>query len=480
METIEFIAKGSHCKSCEKIIIRQAKKIKGVQSATFDWSKEEGTVTFDPNKTDIDEILSKIEEKNYECFILEDSNKIKNPTSNLEKIMGWVFGALGIIILGYYLFPLINKVPHPSITESMSYTILFLVGLITGLHCITMCGGFVVSYTAKNAQENKSSHLSHIYYSLGRLISYTLIGALFGLVGSIIAFTPLMRGIAGILAGLFLVIFGLKMLNLVPLLRRLRVPSPKFVSKHLNQNNTPLIIGLLNGLMIACGPLQAMYVLAAGTGSVIEGAKMLFIFALGTIPALIGFGYATTFISKKIAHKLLKVSGVLVILLGIIMLNNGVALTGTGYDAKSITTKITGTIQEKSGSTSNSGPTIEMQDGYQIIRMDVTYSGWGPDTFVLKKDVPVKWIIQGKEISGCNNAIQVPAFDLEFDIKPGEQIIEFTPTKEGVIPWSCWMGMIPGTFIVKEDISNTEELKAEITANQPAPSSGGCGCGGKR
>ncbi len=96
----------------------------------------------------------------------------------------------------------------------MGYGLLFVVGLLTGFHCISMCGGFVLSYTAKNAQNNKSSYLDHFWYGSGKVISYTIIGAIFGLIGSIIAFTPLMRGIIGVLAGLFLVIFGINMLDI--------------------------------------------------------------------------------------------------------------------------------------------------------------------------------------------------------------------------------------------------------------------------
>ncbi|MBU4339716.1 MAG: hypothetical protein KKD46_02165 [Euryarchaeota archaeon] len=49
-------------------------------------------------------------------------------------------------------------------------------------------------------------------------------------------------------------------------------------------------------------------------------------------------------------------------------------------------------------------------------------------------------------MTGCNNAIIVPSLGLEFDIKKGEQIIEFTPTEAGTIKWSCWMGMIRIVF----------------------------------
>ncbi len=469
-KTINFTAKGTVCESCSEIIKKQAKEIQGVEKIEFNYSTERGSVTFDESKTNIEEIFNKINEKGYTCSF----NKPKN------KVLGWTFGIIGSLIVLYFIFNFVDGIALPEITQNMGYGLLFLVGLLTGFHCVSMCGGFVVSYTAKHAQQGTKTYKSHLSYGLGRVISYTVIGAIFGLIGSIIAFTPTMRGVAGILAGLFLILFGLKMLNIFPVLRKIQFKTPKFITKLTGaqspEQSSPLIIGLLNGLMLACGPLQAIYIMAAGTGSMIEGAKLLFAFALGTIPVMLGFGYLTTFVSTKATQKILKASGVIVIILGIIMFNRGLALTGTGLDANSLITSVSASGEDITGNA-----VITLEDGYQIIEMKVDRYGWDPDKFVLEKGIPVKWIITGEEINGCNNAIQVPKLDLYFDIKEGEQIIEFTPEEEGVISWSCWMGMIPGTFIVKEDISNVEEIQQELdSVVTPSGGScgGGCGCGG--
>ncbi|MBU0981032.1 MAG: sulfite exporter TauE/SafE family protein [Nanoarchaeota archaeon] len=467
-----FIAEGTTCGSCSTIIKRQALKVEGVKDAGFDYTNETGHVRFDDEKTDIDIILSKIEEKGYTCYLLDES---KNQTG---RSLGWAFALLGIIVAGYFIFRMFEGVALPEISQNMGYGLLFLVGLLTGLHCVGMCGGFVVSYTAKHAQDGTKTYKSHFMYGLGKTLSYTMIGASFGLLGSIIAFTPMMRGVAGVLAGIFLVIFGLNMLNLIPWLRKIRIRAPsfvtRFVGKESKRHNSPLVIGLLNGLMIACGPLQAVYIMAAGTGSMIEGAKLLFVFAIGTLPVMLGFGFFTSFISSKATHKILKASGVIVIVLGLIMVNRGLALTGTGLDSNSLIASVSAAGNEMTGNA------IAMEDGYQIIRMDVTRYGWEPDKFVLKKGVPVRWIINGKEITGCNNAIQVPKLGLKFDIQRGEQVIEFTPDETGSIPWSCWMGMIPGIFIVKDDIdlSDEEEIQKELDA-VPVQAKGSCGgsCG---
>ena len=378
----------------------------------------------------------------------KDGNfKVMRPKN---RITGLIFGLVGIMVLGYFILKTVSGAAVPEINQGMSYGFLFIVGLLTGFHCIAMCGGFVIGFTARDAQENEKATLSPVIYGLGKIVSYTVIGGIFGWLGAIIAFTPLIRGIVGITAGVLLVIYGINLMNFIPWLRRLWIKPPGFVLNWMGKKNQksspirPLMVGLLNGLMIACGPLQAIYILAAGTGNALEGAKLLFIFALGTLPVMIGFGYLTTLISHKMTGRLFKVSGVLVLLLGLVMLNQGLVLTGSGFDFNSL-------LATRSASTNANATTKStISTGYQTIKMDVTASGWKPAKFILQEGLPVKWVIDGKEITECNKAIQVPKLGLNFYINPGEQTIEFTPTEEGVIPWSCWMGMIDGSFIVQK------------------------------
>jgi len=440
--TTKFKAKGMTCKNCELVIKKQVKTMAGVKKIDIDYATEEGQVIYDPDKTNFDNIKKGIESKGYIC---EDEPATKNlPT------LGWILSVLGIIVVAYFALQYLEGIELPQISQNMSYGLLFIVGLLTGLHCVSMCGGFVVSYSTKGLKEGKKPHELHLSYGIGKTLSYTIIGAIFGLLGSIIAFTPMMRGIAGILAGLFLLLFGLKMLNIFPILRKIEFRTPEFISKFTygqkKSHSDPLMIGLLNGLMIACGPLQAIYIMAAGTGSMIEGAKLLFVFALGTLPVMLSFGYITSFIGSKATHKILRLSGAIVIILGLFMINNGLALTGAGFDIK---TTIDNGLQTTIDSAPSSQQPVNVKTDYQEIRMEVNRYGYVPSNFVLKKGVPVKWIINGKELTGCNKAIQVPSLGMEFDIKKGEQIIEFTPTEAGTIRWSCWMGMIRGSFIVE-------------------------------
>lgn len=486
MKQHAFKVKGMVCNSCEKIILKQFSHLNGIQRVKVDYSKEKVEVDYYPEKVTLAEIKKAIEEKGYQC--IDDSDDSNSSTSSFNWL-NWIFTALGLFLLVYFAWTFYGTVKLPEISQNMGYGLLFVVGLLTGFHCVGMCGGFVVSYVTKGAKEGKKPLQLHASYALGKVISYTVIGAAFGLLGSIIAFTPLMRGIAGILAGLFLLFFGLKMLNFFPVLRKFSLKMPSFMNKFVHEEskvhrNNPFIIGLLNGLMIACGPLQALYILAAGTGSMLEGAKMLFVFALGTLPVMLGFGYLTNIISQKATPKILKASGIIVIILGLVMINRGLALTGAGYDFNSLTSTFTSLVKTGSNptGTNSAGTGLVLKDGYQEIRMEVNRYGWDPDKFILQKDVPVKWIIDGKELNGCNSGIQVPKLGLNFKIKPEIQTIEFTPTGTGTIAWSCWMGMIQGVFEVKDSVDinsiNQDLDEIEVPKGGGCGMGSGCGCGG--
>ena len=67
--------------------------------------------------------------------------------------------------------------------------------------------------------------------------------------------------------------------------------------------------------------------------------------------------------------------------------------------------------------------------------------------------MPVRWIIRAEEedINGCNNEIYVPEFNLRKKLVPGDNIIEFTPSKTGIYSYSCWMGMIKSRIIVVDE-----------------------------
>ncbi len=202
----------------------------------------------------------------------------------LRKILVVTLALLGIAFILWLDSWFTTYVDLSNFNEHLSVGLLVLIGFLTGFHCVGMCGPLILSYATKNARAGYQSHIAHLLYGFGKTVSYTTIGALLGAFGAIVAFTPYTRGAVGMAAGVFLILFGMHMLEVFPALSHFQFRTPgfvmRFIGKEYRKHSNPFVIGLLNGLMIICGSLQAMYVMAAGTGSWLEGAKILFFSAL--------------------------------------------------------------------------------------------------------------------------------------------------------------------------------------------------------
>jgi len=384
----------------------------------------------------------------------------------------------GLIFLFIGLYFILSNLPlfsSPVVSPNAGLLLIFITGLLTSVHCIGMCSGFVIAYTTKNPENLKNSRLArmkqHSLYNISRLSSYTFFGILAGLIGSVFLLTNQFRGYLSIFAGMFMVLYGLS--TFLPQLRRFTtIRTPNLVKY--TKNRGPVIFGLLNGLM-PCGPLQAMLIYAAATGSAIQGGLSLLTFGLGTIPLMFGFGNILSFLTHNFIGKIMKISAVVVMVLGLVTLNRGLMLSGYALPSSNILSS------DKNPTTGLVAATGNIQE----INMTVNENGWNPDAFILKKGVPVKWDIYVEKITSCISGIRVPKYGISRDFtREGETInLEFTPNEEGTIIFTCPMGMVSGRFIVKNDIdlTNTTQVQQELNqlqASQTHTCSGSCGCGG--
>ncbi len=254
-------------------------------------------------------------------------------------------------------------------------------------------------------------------------------------------------------AGLFMIIMGLSMMNILPSLSRLVPRLPKSLAGRISKGQTgrsPFIIGLLNGLM-PCGPLQAMQLYALSTGSIIGGALSMLVFSLGTVPLMFGLGAVSSLLNKKFTGKLITASAVLVVLLGVFMLGNGLSLSGVSAPV---------VAAERPN-----GKVAQIVDGIQIVTVKLSSNSYEP--IVVQKGIPVRWVIQADRasINGCNNRIIIPSLKKEKSLVPGDNVIEFTPTQSGIVPFSCWMGMIKSRITVVDDISFGANSEQKDDAN---------------
>ena len=367
------------------------------------------------------------------------------------RVVGAIFIAAALYLLLSRFVPVGFGSGFPLAESGMGYGMLFLIGLATSVHCLAMCGGINLSQcipqAARGAVAGRLSALRPgALYSLGRVISYTMVGALVGALGAIISFSGAMKGAVQLLAGVFMVVMGCNMLGVFPWLRKISPRLPRIFARQATAGRqggkSPLYVGLLNGLM-PCGPLQAMQLYALSTGSPLRGALAMLLFCLGTVPLTFSFGALSSLLSKKFTAKVMTAGAVLVIVMGFSMFSAGWGLTGISSPATSAVPA--GNVASDKGAF-----TVTIENGAQLVHTTLLPNRYMPITVVA--GIPVKWTIEAPagNINGCNNAILIPEYDVEYAFSPGGNVVEFTPQKAGKFIYTCWMGMIKSSITVIE------------------------------
>jgi len=89
---------------------------------------------------------------------------------------------------------------------------------------------------------------------------------------------------------------------------------------------------------------------------------------------------------------------------------------------------------------------------------------------IVQKGIPVELTITADEssITGCNQTVVFPSFNVKKTLTPGDNVIKFTPTESGLIPYTCWMGMKDGRILVVDNLFTEPEAALPSAATTPA------------
>lgn len=423
---------GMTCMRCQDAIENTLCGMEGVRKAEARYSEGIAKVTYNASIVSPAAFAAAIEGLGY---------TVREDREDKRGIRYRSAGLLSIIIALYVVLEALGVLnwlsPSRLAQTNMGYGMLFVIGLITSVHCVAMCGGINLTQSLPRgaASADRISALRPaMAYNLGRVISYTAIGFAVGALGSVISFSNAAQGVLKLIAGAFMILMGLNMLDVFPWLKRFQPRMPRFFAGKFGASlaRGPFCIGLLNGLM-PCGPLQAMQIYALSTGAPLAGALSMFLFSLGTVPLMFGLGALGSLLGKKHVRKVMTVGAVLVVVLGLSMGTQGWSLA-----RPSATAPIP------------SDPTLVASDRVQTIDSILEPNRY--PSITVEVGVPVRWRIEAPQgsINGCNNRMIFPAYGIEHTFTAGENLIEFTPTQAGTFRFSCWMGMIRGSVTVVE------------------------------
>jgi len=343
---------------------------------------------------------------------------------------------------------------------------MFAVGLVTSIHCVFMCGGLVLTYAVKGTEGGPWYRrlVPHLAYQGSKVFSYAavalILGGLVTLAGSAVDISPV-RNWLQVVAGLYMVLLGVGMTGKVKVLRYLTPRPPKFLVDALSKNRkkatseaaeghaslvTPIMFGLLTGLM-PCAPLIAAQTSAVSQpGGVVTGVLGMIAFGVGTAPLMLVFGFASSLLSRQFQAKMQIVAAIAVVLFGLVILNRGLMLVGSPVTFDSIRTSIVGTSVAPGSADAQFTPGA---DGFVEVDLAIVDTAYVPEVLPVPADTKVRILVDRQEDLACSDQLVINAAGVKVDLAPNAVTkVELPALPAGSYQMTCGMGMMSGTLLV--------------------------------
>lgn len=449
---------GMHCRSCEVLIERNLKHIRGVTHVRAHYKTGRVAITYEEHVPAIETLSKAVEDAGYTLGDAPQTRPAffsRNPKDYAELFIaaGSLFILFVLLRFSGFLDIAVNFGTAPS------YLVVVLVGLVAGVStCMALVGGLVLGVSARHAEKHPEATLlqnfrPHLFFNTGRVVGFAFLGGLLGTLGSFFTLSPLLLGFLVVFAGVFLVVLGLKLTEISPYFNSFSLTLPKKISEWTGvgrddreySHTGALFTGALT-FFLPCGFTQAMQLYAVSTGSFFSGALIMGLFALGTAPGLLGVAGISSLWKGTAAKRFYKFAGVVVLVLAAINIRNGFSLAGlpvlASFELPSLV------AQEDATDTADTFSSVRMDNGVQVVAMEQYGGGYRPNSFTLKKGVPVRWEITSTNPYTCASFLVVPSMGIRKALAAGQNIIEFTPTKTGPLRFTCSMGMYGGQFTV--------------------------------
>lgn len=429
---------GMHCAACDVLVKTKLESSLSIISVTPDQKNKTITVihTLPLTLEDVNNLLC---EYGYKVHTLEEAVLAGEGRRVYAKE---AFVYILIVSVALYIANDLKIIPNFATDPSLGLGSVFLLGLVASIStCMATTGALLAGYIHMVKNGSKTNLLTGIFL-IGRLTSYLLFGFLVGLFSNSLSTLTGLGGMINIFVGLLLVVVALDMFHIVSLNSMFEIipgfsrVKKSFLSKGKSEKSSNIgsfILGF-STYLLPCGFSLTTQAYALSSANPWQSATIMFVFALGTAPALFALGHVAKMRNTGIYKQILKVIGAVVFIVGISYLLSSAKLYGL-------------TISNNSNQIADNVAPIE--NGFQVARMTATASGYSPNTFVVKKDIPVKWMIDGKEIFGCQGTLQSPKAGIKLTfLKQGANLFEFVPRETGEIQFSCSMGMFGGHFKV--------------------------------
>jgi uncharacterized protein len=400
------------------------------------------------------------------------SNKQKAPIDPVILILlGIVFiaVAIGLAVVQGNLSSLAIAADSATMSQLL---VAFVTGLTTGgLSCFAVQGGLLAGTLAHQIEEDytqqavqnkpnkknktqapiRSNAALPILLFLGaKIVVYTLLGALLGLLGSYLSLSPTTRAILMIAIGVFMVGNALRMFNVHPIFRYFSFEPPKFITRYIRRTAkgtdalTPLFLGALT-VFIPCGVTQAMMAVALGTGSALMGAALMFAFTLGTSPVFFVIAYLTTELGSRMEKYFMRFVAAVVLVLGLVTVNGGLNILGSPLSVQNMTRVLVPSAQVSASQTDSAAPVAANGE----LLLQVENDGYFPQTLKAPAGQAVTLNLVTNKTYSCSRDFVIPALDF-YQLLPDTGNVQVSipaQPKGSKLYFTCSMGMYTGQIL---------------------------------
>jgi sulfite exporter TauE/SafE len=203
-------------------------------------------------------------------------------------------------------------------------------GLVSSLHCVGMCGPLALALPVNQLGKGCKWIGIGLYHS-GRILSYTVLGIIFGFIGRSFVLSGFQQRLSIFLGALLLIYFLLaifgKQLTTVPGVRWLTGRLQQFMLRSLRSQRlgAMLLLGIANGLL-PCGMVYFAVTGALAAGNIAAGAGFMAAFGLGTFPAMLALSLFGNLLGMRARHFFRIISPYAVGILGILLIIRGLNL----------------------------------------------------------------------------------------------------------------------------------------------------------
>lgn len=459
MKQTTLYVTGMHCAACELLIEKKLltlEKIEGVDASLkdgkvvlhtehkFDYSLEElNALVADLGYTLQRQQPTKEEVAKQPILYYEEGKGIQMNKKEFFRRYEWLV-VIASLFIGWKLIGAleIGRFMSPEGPETLLGVVAL--GIIASLSsCAALIGGLLMSLTKQWHEQTLLESTAkkaapHMQFHFGRVLGFAFFGAILGALGDVITldnitvYAVLVLVVSAIMGVLALQMLGISWANRI----RLRMPSAIANNVLEHPKRGPFLIGA-GTFFLPCGFTLIAQALALASGSLITGAIIMALFAIGTLPVLLGISVFGLKMNSKPHRTALfnRYAGVLVLLFALYNINGQLNVLGLPSMSD---------IQLSSPSSDTVAAVYRNEAGEQeisIIAKGFEYTATSEMT--IEAGVPTKLIVDDQGMQGCGVFLAVAGLTQGYvTLQPGTNVIDLGSPPPGTYKITCSMGMV--------------------------------------